>query len=30
MYLEAAVDYAQPIFAYGPPRLMRLGLELLF
>ena len=30
MYLEAANDYAQPIFAYGPPRLMRLGVELLF
>jgi hypothetical protein len=30
MYLEAASDYAQPIFAYGPPRLMRLGVELLF
>jgi hypothetical protein len=30
MYLEAAADYAQPIFAYGPPRLMRLGVELLF
>ena len=29
-YLEAASDYAQPIFAYGPPRLMRLGVELLF
>jgi hypothetical protein len=30
MYLAAATDYAQPIFAYGPPRLMRLGVELLF
>jgi hypothetical protein len=30
MYLEASNDYAQPIFAYGPPRLMRLGVELLF
>ena len=30
MYLEAASDYGQPIFAYGPPRLMRLGVELLF
>jgi outer membrane receptor protein involved in Fe transport len=30
MYLQAATDYAQPIFAYGPPRLMRLGVELLF
>ncbi len=30
MYLDAANDYAQPIFAYGPPRLARLGVELLF
>jgi outer membrane receptor protein involved in Fe transport len=30
LYLQAADDYAQPIFAYGPPRLMRLGVELLF
>jgi hypothetical protein len=30
MYLEAATDYARPIFAYGPPRLARLGVELLF
>ena len=30
MYLAAARDYAQPIFAYGPPRLARLGVELLF
>ena len=30
LYLAAASDYAQPIFAYGPPRLMRLGVELLF
>jgi hypothetical protein len=30
MYLAAAMDYAQPIFAYGPPRLARLGVELLF
>jgi hypothetical protein len=30
MYLAAANDYAQPIFAYGPPRLARLGVELLF
>ena len=30
MYLEAASDYVQPIFAYGPPRLVRLGVELLF
>jgi outer membrane receptor protein involved in Fe transport len=30
MYLAAAKDYAQPIFAYGTPRLVRLGVELLF
>ncbi len=30
MYLAAASDYAQPIFAYGTPRLARLGVELLF
>jgi outer membrane receptor protein involved in Fe transport len=30
MYLEAATDYAQPIFAYGTPRLARVGVELLF
>ena len=30
MYLAAARDYTQPLFSYGPPRLFRLGLELLF
>jgi outer membrane receptor protein involved in Fe transport len=30
LYLAAARDYSQPIFAYGIPRLVRLGLELLF
>ena len=30
MYLAAAKDYAQPILAYGRPRLVRLGVELLF
>jgi hypothetical protein len=30
LYLAAAQDYTQPLFAYGPPRLMRLGLEFLF
>jgi outer membrane receptor protein involved in Fe transport len=30
MYVAAAHDYAQPIFAYGPPRLARLGVELMF
>jgi hypothetical protein len=30
LYLAAARDYTQPIFAYGPPRLARIGVELLF
>jgi outer membrane receptor protein involved in Fe transport len=30
MYVAAATDYAQPIFAYGTPRLARLGVEVLF
>jgi outer membrane receptor protein involved in Fe transport len=30
MYLAAARDFSQPIFAYGPPRLVRLGVEFLF
>jgi len=30
LYLAAAEDYTQPLFAYGPPRLVRLGLEFLF
>jgi outer membrane receptor protein involved in Fe transport len=30
MYEAAARDFSQPLFAYGPPRLMRLGIELLF
>jgi hypothetical protein len=30
MYLAAARDFTQPLFAYGPPRLVRLGLEFLF
>jgi TonB dependent receptor/Carboxypeptidase regulatory-like domain len=30
LYLAAARDYSQPIFAYGVPRLVRLGVELLF
>jgi len=30
MYVAAANDYAQPIFAYGTPRLARLGVELVF
>ena len=30
MYVAAARDYTQPLFAYGPPRLVRLGVELLF
>jgi len=30
LFLAAARDYAQPLFAYGPPRLLRLGVELTF
>jgi hypothetical protein len=30
MYQAAARDFAQPLFAYGPPRLLRLGVELAF
>jgi hypothetical protein len=30
LYLAAARDYSQPIFAYGAPRLARLGFEFLF
>lgn len=30
LYLAAARDFSQPLFAYGPPRLVRLGVELLF
>jgi hypothetical protein len=30
LFLSAARDYTQPLFAYGPPRLLRLGVELLF
>jgi hypothetical protein len=30
LFLAAAKDYTQPLFAYGPPRLLRLGFELLF
>ena len=30
MYEAAARDFAQPIFAYGSPRLARIGIELLF
>jgi hypothetical protein len=30
LYLAAASDFTQPLFAYGPPRLVRLGLEFLF
>jgi hypothetical protein len=30
LYVAAARDYTHPVFAYGPPRLARLGLELLF
>jgi len=30
LYLAAAQDYYQPLFSYGPPRLVRLGVELIF
>jgi hypothetical protein len=30
LYLAAARDYSQPSLAYGMPRLVRLGVELLF
>jgi outer membrane receptor protein involved in Fe transport len=30
MYEAAARDFSQPLFAYGPPRLVRLGFEVLF
>ena len=30
LYLAAARDFGQPLFAYGPPRLLRLGVEFAF
>ena len=30
LYLAAARDFAQPVFYFGPPRLLRLGMELDF
>ncbi len=30
LYLAAAQDFFQPLFGYGPPRVVRLGVELLF
>jgi len=30
LFLAAARDFSQPVFAYGPPRLVRLGLEFVF
>ena len=30
LFLSAARDFAQPLFSYGPPRMFRLGVELLF
>ena len=30
LYLAAARDFTQPLFAYGPPRLLRIGVEFLF
>jgi hypothetical protein len=30
LYLSAAEDFYQPLFAYGSPRLLRLGVEVGF
>ena len=30
LYLAAARDFVQPVFAYGPPRLVRFGVEVVF
>ena len=30
LYLQAATDFSQPLFLYGPPRIVRLGFEFLF
>lgn len=30
LYRSAARDFTQPLFAYGPPRLVRVGVELVF
>lgn len=30
LYLAAARDFSQPLFAYGPPRLVRMGMEVKF
>jgi len=30
LYLAAARDFVQPVFAYGPPRLVRVGVEVVF
>jgi len=30
LYLQAATDFSQPLFLYGPPRIVRLGFEYLF
>jgi len=30
LYLRAAADFTWPLFVYGPPRLVRFGMELLF
>jgi hypothetical protein len=30
LYLAAARDYSQPLFVYGPPRQIRVGMELVF
>ncbi|MGH7583177.1 MAG: TonB-dependent receptor, partial [Gemmatimonadales bacterium] len=30
LYMRAATDYTWPVFIYGPPRLIRFGMEVLF
>jgi hypothetical protein len=30
LYVSAARDVSQPVFFHGPPRLVRLGVEVLF
>ena len=30
LFLSAARDYFQPLFAYGPPRVVRIGVEVIF
>jgi hypothetical protein len=30
LYIAAARDYTWPLFVYGPPRLIRFGMEVIF